>query len=161
VVGPPNSGKSTLIQKYISAKRGLQVTRSSDIERISFLYHSISRVDVELWDTVGQERYDHKFIYSPQYVRGKSGIILVSKSGNVTSQLEMLKESSNTPVALLVWTPIKTRQLSSSCKYVFKSGSEKMIVESMDKFIEQCITEQVLQRLQKETVYVPSSLYAS
>jgi GTPase SAR1 family protein len=51
-----------------------------DIERIKFLYGGKVGVDVELWDTVGLEKYDENFIYSQNYLKGKNGVILAGKN---------------------------------------------------------------------------------
>jgi hypothetical protein len=64
LVGPANSGKTELIRNYVSYKRGHHVTQTSDIERINFLYKGTQMVDVEIWDTVGLEKYHENFIYS-------------------------------------------------------------------------------------------------
>ena len=66
-MGPPNSGKTKIINDYVAYKRDTLVSRTSDIERIRFLYNG-AQIDVEIWDTVGLEKYDENFIYSQNYV---------------------------------------------------------------------------------------------
>jgi len=52
----------------------------SDIEKVAFLYKDEVPVKVELWDTVGQEKFNESFIYSQSYVQGKHGVIMVVES---------------------------------------------------------------------------------
>ena len=49
----------------------------SDIEKMQFIYRDEFPVDIEIWDTVGQEKFNELFIYSQNYVQGKHGVILV------------------------------------------------------------------------------------
>lgn len=49
----------------------------SDIEKMQFIYRDEHPVDIEIWDTVGQEKFNELFIYSQNYVQGKHGVILV------------------------------------------------------------------------------------
>jgi len=41
------------------------------------LYKDQYPVDIELWDTVGQEKFNENYIYSQSYIQGRHGIILV------------------------------------------------------------------------------------
>jgi GTPase SAR1 family protein len=56
----------------------------SDIEKVNFLYKDECPVKVQIWDTVGLEKYSENFIYSQSYVQGKQGIVLVADSEDFT-----------------------------------------------------------------------------
>ena len=40
----------------------------SDIEKVQFFFKDEYPVDVEIWDTVGQEKHNSQYIYSQSYV---------------------------------------------------------------------------------------------
>lgn len=56
------------------------VIEISDIEHLQFLYKDEYPIDVEIWDTVGEEKYNELYTYSKNYVQGKHGVILLVNS---------------------------------------------------------------------------------
>ena len=53
---------------------------------MNFIYKNQYVIEVEIWDTVGLEKFDESYIYTNKYMQGKNGIILVcdgSKYGNI------------------------------------------------------------------------------
>ena len=52
----------------MNLKRSLKRAKTSDIEKATILYKNEYWIDVELWDTVGLERFDENGIYSEKYL---------------------------------------------------------------------------------------------
>ena len=52
----------------------------SDIEKLSYLYNNEFAVDLEIWDSVGLEKFNEKFMYSQNYIQGKQGVVYVVDS---------------------------------------------------------------------------------
>ena len=48
-----------------------------DVEKIRYLYKDEFPIEVELWDTVGVEKFNENYMYSQSYLQGKHGIVFI------------------------------------------------------------------------------------
>lgn len=100
-------------------------------------------VDVEIWDTVGMEKYHENFIYSQNYVQGKNGVMLVAKnSQNVKDKLQMLDKNCSVPVSLFLINTKDKEKTIPHYKNVHR-GTSDTINPKIDNFIEKCIDNYV------------------
>lgn len=49
----------------------------SDMEKFTFLYKNQHAIQIELWDTVGMEKFNKDYIYSQSYLKGKHGVVYI------------------------------------------------------------------------------------
>jgi len=56
---------------------------------------------VQIWDTVGQEKFNQDFIYSQNYIQGKNGVIMVADTTGVNSNPKESIAFLNEKLALL------------------------------------------------------------
>ena len=60
---------------------------------------------VEIWDTVGQEKFNQDFIYSQNYIQGKNGVIMVADT----------REINDNPSESVDFINEKLRLLETNC----------------------------------------------
>lgn len=65
-----------------------EITNISDVEKFTFLYKNETPVYIELWDTVGQEKFNSNYIFSQSYLKGKQGVILLVDGQDFTKNID-------------------------------------------------------------------------
>ena len=69
------------------------------IDVLKFLYKNEAFVDVEIWDSAGQERFNENYLYSQSYVQSRSGVILLIEATEDTNaiceKIKLLKNNMN------------------------------------------------------------------
>lgn len=65
----------------------------SDIEKLVYLYKNEYPVDVEIWDSVGLEKFNEMFMYSQNYIQGKQGVVFIVDSADFYNSVSVRENS--------------------------------------------------------------------
>lgn len=68
------------------------------------MYKDNIPVNVEIWDSVGLERYNEMFVYSQSYVQGKHGVLLLidADDSDIADKIEKLANNGKAPICVII-----------------------------------------------------------